>query len=116
MAERGTVEQLDGDQRMVRSGGDLGFLYHSCHDLNGSNAKMMKQKTKSMQYMNNNNKKRMGCPRAVKLRSPAIRQTICDKRNKRVREKRERVQFTPPNSSSAVRRSRVRREGFGALS
>ena len=35
MAERGTVEpQLDGDLRRIRSGGDLGFLYHSCHDLN----------------------------------------------------------------------------------
>ena len=45
MAERGTVEpQLDGDLRRIRSGGDLGFLYHSCHDPNRSNAKMMKQK------------------------------------------------------------------------
>ena len=26
--------------------GDMGFLYHSCHDLNRSNAKMMKQKKK----------------------------------------------------------------------
>jgi len=48
MAERGTVEpQLDGDLRRIRSGGDLGFLYHSCHDLNRSNAKMMKQKKKN---------------------------------------------------------------------
>jgi len=35
MAEMGTVEpQLDGDLRRIRSGGDLGILYHSCHDLN----------------------------------------------------------------------------------
>ena len=38
--------QLDGDLRSIRSGGDLGFLYHSCHDLNRSNAKMMKPKKK----------------------------------------------------------------------
>jgi len=38
--------QLDGDLRRIRSGGDLGFLYHNSHDLNRSNAKMMKQKKK----------------------------------------------------------------------
>ena len=36
--------QLDGDLRRIRSGG---FLYHSCHDLNRSNAKMITKKQKS---------------------------------------------------------------------